>query len=391
VDAARSAEGNIGVLDGPWDEVGLGPPGGAWPDICFVASAAAIVRSEGTRVNVGQLIDGIVRQTTVLIGQVSTAAGLRAPLSHVADQVFYELAREIEAQGVRRKVVADMFGLALRTYQKKIQRLSESASARDRTLWEATLDFIRDESPVSRKRIEQRFAHDPQPDLAAVLQDLVSSGLVYNTGRGADALFGITSEADRAVLVTVSDRTALAHLVWITVYRQRTMPLPALLQELRVDRETVQPALDELIGDGRVTVEEEDGEVVLRAPRMLIPVGAEQGWEVAVFDHYTALCAAIAAKLRIGKTKSASSDVIGGATLRFDVHDDHPFAAEVYALLAETRARLNEVWQRVSTHNREHGLPAERTPRRVTFYFGQYVEDPPNGGNESAEDPEVQS
>ena len=63
------------------------------------------------------LIEGIVQQTTVLIAQISTAAGLRAPLARVADQVFLELAREIEAQGVGRKVVADMFGLALRTYQ----------------------------------------------------------------------------------------------------------------------------------------------------------------------------------------------------------------------------------------------------------------------------------
>jgi hypothetical protein len=70
------------------------------------------------------LIDGIVRQTTVLIAQLSTAGGVRSPLAHVADQVFVSLAREIESQGVGRKVAADMFGLALRTYQKKIQRLT---------------------------------------------------------------------------------------------------------------------------------------------------------------------------------------------------------------------------------------------------------------------------
>ena len=61
----------------------------------------------------GTLIDSIVRQTTVLIAQISTSAGIRAPLAHVADQVFLDLAREIERQGVRQKVVADMFGVAL--------------------------------------------------------------------------------------------------------------------------------------------------------------------------------------------------------------------------------------------------------------------------------------
>jgi len=48
------------------------------------------------------LVDAIVRQTTVLIAQLSTAAGIRAPLAHVADQVFLELAQEIERPPVRK-------------------------------------------------------------------------------------------------------------------------------------------------------------------------------------------------------------------------------------------------------------------------------------------------
>jgi hypothetical protein len=39
------------------------------------------------------LVDAIVQQTTVLIAQRSTRAGLRAPLAHIADQVFLELAK----------------------------------------------------------------------------------------------------------------------------------------------------------------------------------------------------------------------------------------------------------------------------------------------------------
>jgi hypothetical protein len=46
------------------------------------------------------LIDAVVRQTTVLIAQLSTSAGIRAPLAHIADQIFLDLARQIEAQGV---------------------------------------------------------------------------------------------------------------------------------------------------------------------------------------------------------------------------------------------------------------------------------------------------
>jgi len=65
------------------------------------------------------LIDSIVRQTMVLIAQLSTASGNRSPLSHVADRVFLDLVAELERQRLGKKVIADMFGLALRSYQQK--------------------------------------------------------------------------------------------------------------------------------------------------------------------------------------------------------------------------------------------------------------------------------
>ena len=76
--------------------------------------------------NVNLLIDNIVRQTTVLVAQLATAAGGRAPLAHVAGQVFVELVRELKAQGLGNKVIADMFGLTLRTYHDRVRRASFS-------------------------------------------------------------------------------------------------------------------------------------------------------------------------------------------------------------------------------------------------------------------------
>src|SRR5690349_675651 len=133
--------------------------------------------------NVKLLIDGIVRQTTVLIAQLSTASGVRAPLAHVADQVFLRLSQEIETQGVRRGVAADMVGMALRSYHKKVQRLTESVSESNHTLWEAVYSFVREEER-SRKRILERFARDGEREVGSVLNDLVTSGLVFVTGSG---------------------------------------------------------------------------------------------------------------------------------------------------------------------------------------------------------------
>src|SRR5690348_13891841 len=168
--------------------------------------------------NLKLLIDGVVRQTTVLIAQLSTSAGVRAPLAHVADQVFVELAREIEAQGVRRQVVADMFGLALRSYQKKMRRLTESATELNQTLWSAILAFVEEEQPT-RRRLLERFERDGEREVAAVLKDLVRSGLVATTGTNEQAVYSATTQAVRDKLRRAGDVDALVGLGWLAVFR----------------------------------------------------------------------------------------------------------------------------------------------------------------------------
>src|SRR5689334_17368653 len=112
--------------------------------------------------NVELLIHAIVRQTTLLIAQLATGGGVRAPLSQVADQVFLDLVSELERQGVSRKVSADMFGMGLRSYRRKIQRLTESSTERGRSLWEAVLEHVRGSGPVSRLELLERFVRDDE-------------------------------------------------------------------------------------------------------------------------------------------------------------------------------------------------------------------------------------
>lgn len=318
------------------------------------------------------LVDAIVRQTTVLIAQLCTAAGVRAPLAQIADQVFLGLAREIEAQGVGRKVVADMFGLALRSYQKKVQRLAESATVQDRTLWEAVLDFLRDHGSVPRRRIFERFARDDEDAVAAVLNDLVGSGLAYATGRGASALYGLTTSEDRERLADQDLQDAIPAMVWLLVYREGPIDAAGVQARLAVDATKVRAAIAELEREGRIERDAATGQY--RSRSVSIAVGARMGWEAAVFDHFQAVSKAIASKLRLGP-QSSQADVIGGATLSFDVHPEHPFASEVYALLGTTRAQVNALWQRVHEYNRSHPLEEDQKIK-VTFYVGQNVERP---------------
>ena len=80
--------------------------------------------------DVGTLIDAVARQTTVLIAHLATAGGGRPQLAHTANRLFLDLVDALKEQGLTSKVIADMFGLALRTYHAKIQRLSESRTIR---------------------------------------------------------------------------------------------------------------------------------------------------------------------------------------------------------------------------------------------------------------------
>jgi hypothetical protein len=315
------------------------------------------------------LIDGIVRQTTVLIAQLSTSAGIRAPLSHVADQVFLDLASEIEAQGVTRKVAADMFGLALRSYQKKVQRLTESASVRDRTLWEAILDFLVEGGRVPRERLLERFRADSAVDVAAVVNDLVSQGIVSCTGRGQNTVYWLSSEADRRSVQHGDLEESLDAMVWITLYRKASTRR-ALSASLSIDPARIDASVERLRADGRVR----EAEGLLSAETFLVPVGSHKGWEAAVFDHFSAAARAIAAKVRLGKPRSAADDVVGGATLTFEVTAGHPLEAEVRGLLRKVRADVNDLWGRVDSYNRGRPI-VEDEQVRVTFYFGQMVEE----------------
>jgi len=318
------------------------------------------------------LINSIVRQTTVLIAQLSTAAGIRAPLARVADQVFLHLTQELESQGVRRKVVADMFGMALRTYQKKINRLTQSADYNEKSLWEAILEYLQGRERTSRKQVLEHFKRDDPQDVAAVLKDLTASGFVWAIGRGEEALYQPASDNDFKEIKQQEQSDAVANFVWLSIYDLRHVFRKELIESSSFSREATEQAIDALISDGRISsTKEADGEA-LSCSKLMIPVGAEKGWETAVFDHFNAMTTAIAEKLRVNATQALADDVVGGSTLTFSVYAGHPYEKKVYGLLKQIRQELNKLWNDVSEYNETHTVSQE-SKADVTFYFGQNV------------------
>lgn len=337
------------------------------------------------------LIDQIMLQTTVLIAQLSTAAGIRAPLAHIADEVFLHLSDSIEKQGVSRKVAADMFGMALRTYQRRVQALTESLSDRDRTLWEAVLDYVDCEDGHSREEVLHRFRWDDMGAVKAVLHDLVNSGLIYGLKQGGLTLYRVTPERDLQRLASRATSDSLSSIVWVHVYRQPDQRAEQVAQQLRADLSAVQVSLDQLVEQGRLSAhfpEEGEGDEgagrapVYHANRCYLPVGEPIGWAASVYDHFQAMAKAISNKLNRYGAQSAQGDEIGGMTLSFDLYPGHPQEEEVRALLKTYRASLNELWSRVVETNeaaREAG-EAHQDAFKVTFYLGQNIEDLDHGG-----------
>ncbi len=330
--------------------------------------------------NVKILIDAIVRQTTVLIAQLATAAGIRAPLAHIANQVFLELVTELEAQGVGRKVIADMFGLALRSYQLKVRRISESTTEQNRTLWEAVYNHVQQRGLVSRADLLLRFVRDDESVVRSILHDMVESGLLTRQGRGDATAY---RAADPDEVDAAANAEAVAAMVWVYVYRKAPILDAALIEQLRLPAAEIRAALDALTLEGRIDRQDSDQGPVYRATTCVLPMGSPQGWEAALFDHYQAMVHAFANKLGQGHNRSLPQDVIGGSTWSFDVWDEHPHKDEVYGLLRTMRAQVSELRGRVTAYNQIHRQPG-RPFDKITFYVGQNVraEDP-----EDPEDP----
>jgi hypothetical protein len=314
--------------------------------------------------NTPLLIDSIVRQVTVLIAQLGTAGGLRAPMANLANQVFLHLAEELEAQGVSRKVSADMFGMALRAYVRKVTHLREGHTTPGVTLWQAVLEFIREHGLVLRSRVLERFSRDPERVLLSVLQDLCESGLVFVLGSGSRVAYRAASEDELGELARSGQDEGLEELVWALALHDGPLSEAELARRVARTPGELEATLGSLLADGRV---ERRADGLLFARDLMIPLSAPAGWEAAVFDHFQAVVQTIVQRIERGAVDPGAP--VGGSTYRFDIWPGHALEQRVQSQLAEIRERLSALRSEVSEHNERAGLPAQY--RQVALYVGQ--------------------
>jgi hypothetical protein len=315
------------------------------------------------------LIQSIVRQTTILIAQLATSGGARAPLAQVASQVFLDLVAELNRQGVSRKVSADMFGLGLRTYQRKIQRLTESCTDHGRSLWEAVLDYLCTQKIATRASVQLRFANDDGAQVRGVLRDLCESGLIFSSGHGPGTAYRAASEDELQALRQLRTRDGLDELIWAIIYREGPVSKESLVNLTRLEPPELDQTLARLVDTRRVELVAEGSGAVYRTGSLLVPVGAPVGWEAAIFDHFQAMVKTICCRLREDRVTSNAADTIGGSTYTLDIWTGHPLEEEVCASLAKLRSILVDLRQRVEAFNEAQGVPDEH--KQVVLYVGQ--------------------
>ena len=321
------------------------------------------------------LIGAIVRQTMVLIAELATTGGVRAPLAQVADKVFMDLVRELERQGVSRKVSADMFGMGLRSYLRRIQRLGESSTERGRSLWEAVLDYLHQDGVVTRGQVLFRFNRDDEVQVRGVLHDLSESGLVFCSGSGADSVYRAATEEELGALRRVRRGEGLDELVWAIVYRNGPISEGDLLALGGISADELRAALKRLCDNERIEVLGPPEGPHYRATSFVMERGASTGFEASVFDHFQAVVKTVSSRLR-GESVPlplpeglSADDVLGGSTYTFDLWPGHRDANAVLATLAEFRERMAQLRERVESHNAERGVPSSFV--KLVSYAGQ--------------------
>ncbi len=321
--------------------------------------------------NIAVLIDAIVRQTGVLVAQLAVAGG-RPSLAHTSNQMFIDVVRELKQQGVGNKVIADMFGMALRTYHDRVKRLEQEARYGGCSLWEAVLSHIRDVGTVSQSDLLVRFRNEDSLTLRGVIKDLVDSGRVLRTGRGNAVLFRCAetgSGAPSDQLATQPDERRVANLVWVAVSRLGECNFSQIVEQVPSHEADLHRALLLLVSENKLREVVDQAGTRYVAAECVIGSKDPFGWEAAMFDHYQAMVQALCARLNHGLDETDEPRG-GGSTYTYVISEQHPLRDEVMGFLSDVRRRAEELRKRVSYYNREHP-EAIRNPVRVTAYVGQ--------------------
>jgi len=317
------------------------------------------------------LIDAILRQTMVLIARLATADGERAPLSHVSNQVFLQLAKELRAKDIGNKIIADMFGITLRAYQSKLRRLEDLSVIDKKSIWQRLVSHMQTKGVATKESILADFGELDGEIVSGILNDLVINGLMTKSGRAKTTTYRWASEsASGAGRSDVS-----ATFLWVIIHRLGPVSrseLPALVPNMKLS--DIETALDSLVQDLRIHVSETDGEPHYASEQCIIDEQNDHGWEASAYDHFRAVSSVLSSRAEKGAVSADIAQHTGGSTYYYEIDDNHPCKDEALSLLAQFRKKTSDLRRRVDEYNASRNTPIVN-PSHAIFYMGQSLEE----------------
>lgn len=308
------------------------------------------------------LIDALLHQLARLVAQLAVEE--RSSLAHVADRFQLQLVQELRRRGLGHKVIADIFGLPLRTYHERIKRLDEHKLSRSKTIRDAMIGFVHKQSCVTRDSLDLRFRLDDERIVRSVLRDLVETGVLEHKTGDQGHLYVVAEPP-----VGESEVERIDALILIALQDIEAATVDELAEVLGASHERIALRLTALAADGRINQVVQGGEVRFASLEIEIGYGQASGRDAAIFDHVRAMVSALTAKLD-GKSAAHRGDEVGGSTYVFDLSANNALAEEVTSLLQQVRDRASDLRRRVLA---VRGSEGNSHHARVTVYVGQWV------------------
>jgi hypothetical protein len=164
--------------------------------------------------------------------------------------------------------------------------------------------------------------------------------MIFASGAGELLVYRAAGDDELGELARLSSEQGLDELAWVIIYREGPLAEAALAARLGRRVEELGPALERLTGDGRVQ-RSKDG--ALGAFECVVPLGANAGWEAAVFDHVQAVVQTVCQRLQQATGSPGFNNLLADA--RHEVLADIDFAAHSRSLgaLSEHVATLGEL------------------------------------------------
>src|SRR5690606_11683896 len=131
------------------------------------------------------------------------------------------------------------------------------------------------------------------------------------TGKGDATVYRATPPEDLYAGNDMSSQGAASQL-WVLIHHEGPLTVEQMLDQGNLDEPTLRSALAQLLAEKQVVAEGERP-ARYRADECIIPLGAREGWEVALLDQFQALVRSMCIKLANGQTRALPDDEVGGS------------------------------------------------------------------------------